>query len=132
MDRDMTAREQWLRYRSATALPETAEPSAMLLAAYADRSLAPKDRAVVEAWLARNPDRFDDILAARAASAARPRTAARSSLREGASWGAAICGLMLAAWMGFDLGQASVGAGIDTLADRDTAVIVAVLDEPGI
>lgn len=131
MDRDLTAREQWHRYRSATAQTETVEPTATMLAAYADRSLSPKDRAVVELWLARNPDRFDDILAARRAASERPRAVARSSWRDSASWGAAVCGLMLVAWMSFDLGQASVGS-IDTLTDRDTAVIVAVLDEPGI
>lgn len=131
MDRDQTAREQWHRYRSATATTAPVEPTAMMLAAYADRRIAPKDRAAVELWLARNPDRFDDILAARQAASERPRIVARSSWRDGASWAAAVCGLMLVAWMSFDLGQASVGS-FDTLTDRDTAVIVAVLDEPGI
>ncbi|MFD2262207.1 hypothetical protein ACFSM5_04855 [Lacibacterium aquatile] len=130
-DRTQIGRDQWRRYRSATQQPDDGEePGAMQLAAYADCALGPRDRAQVERWLARNPDRLADILAARRAGRERPRAKARAFWRDRASWGAAACALMLTAWMGFDLGQASVAT--ETIGDSDTALIVAVIDEPGI
>lgn len=71
-------RQIWRDARSMLAAPP--EPDAMSLAAYAERRSGRTEIAAVEAWLAHNPERWDDIRAARAtmAGASRASIAARS------------------------------------------------------
>jgi nitroreductase len=60
---DETDNQLWRKY--VAAAEPAKEPDPLTLAAYADRTLLAKEAAVVEAWLARNPDRIAWILAAR-------------------------------------------------------------------
>ncbi len=57
----------WRRWRLAAGLgpAASAEPGALVLAAYAENRLAPAAVDAVEEWLASNPQMLQDILAAR-------------------------------------------------------------------
>lgn len=63
----------WARWRALAAASEAKrapEPDALLLAAYAEGRLNEAAAAAVEVWLAEEPERLADIVAARAAATA--------------------------------------------------------------
>lgn len=66
MSTDDTDRQLWQRY-VATA-EQAFQPDALMLAAYADRTLDQTETELVEAWLARNPDQISWIIEARRAN----------------------------------------------------------------
>jgi hypothetical protein len=123
-DRDEDA-ALWDRYRDGLAAEP--EPDPMVLAAYAENRLSEQESAPVESWLARNPERLDDVLAARAAldagpiplaaaatiraaQAALPGTiSSRILLLRTAAWGSVAAGFLAACLFGYEAGVATGG-----------------------
>src|SRR4051812_15401563 len=118
------ARALWARYRAGAAPAD--EPDAMMLAAYAEGRLDEGAAEQVESWLARDPDRNDLIMAARAAAvqsmlafapaaeiaAARaliPAAAlgARTVLARGLAWSGVAASLVAACLLGYHAGSAT-------------------------
>ncbi len=71
----------WAWARGAWTAPPGAAPDALALAAYADGTLDPEDRARVEAWMAGSPDALDLVVAAREAGAEAPAAAPADVVR---------------------------------------------------
>jgi hypothetical protein len=120
----------WRCWRAATGdrLAASAEPDALLLAAYAENRLLPAAAEAVEDWLAANPQIVQDILAARrigkgslpmAPEAVVARAAALVGAedprvlafrrprrwRDAVGWGAMAASLLVACLAGFAMGN---------------------------
>jgi hypothetical protein len=143
----------WRRWRSAGAAGATAEPEALLLAAYAEGRLDEEAAETVEDWLTLNPLAIQDILSARAAestllSAAPEALIARAAAlvgeqraevlafrrpvpsrrlwRTAARWSAMAASILVACVIGVAMGQATYV----TLAGGTTGTLSQDLIDP--